>query len=159
MISLDPGKQTGIAAGFYGDNQPYTLLDVWQVSDGVTGFINWWNATAREVIRNYEWSFLQPTVMVSEKFILRANAFVADTEPLVIEGALQALWSLPIHWQPRTDKTLVDDRVLKEHGLWHTGKQVGWKDARDTNDAIIHSLAYLKKNKHIPTLEKYWGKE
>lgn len=159
MVSLDPGKQTGIAAGFYGDDQPYTLIDVWQISDGVTGFIEWWKKTGSAVIRNFEWAFLAPTEIVSEKFILRNNAFVADTEPLLIEGALQALWSLPVAWQQRSDKSLVTDKILRENGLWHTGKQVQWKDARDTNDAIIHALAYLKKNKHIPTLQKYWGKE
>lgn len=159
LLSLDPGKQTGIAAGVYGDNQPYMLLEVWQLSDGVTGFINWWNTTGKHLIRTYEWSFLQPTQIVSEKFILRSNAFVADTEPLLIEGALQALWSLPVTWQQRSDKSLVTDQTLRDNGLWHTGKQVQWKDARDTNDAIIHALAYLKKNKHIPTLQKYWGKE
>lgn len=159
LLSLDPGKQTGIAAGFYGDNQPYTLLKVWQVSDGVTGFINWWKTDGTKEIKLREWGFMQPTQIVSEKFILRSNAFVADTEPLLIEGALQALWSLPVAWQQRSDKSLVTDQTLRENGLWHTGKQVQWKDARDTNDAIIHALAYLKKNKHIPTLEKYWGKE
>jgi len=159
LLSLDPGKQTGIAAGVYGDDHPYMLIDVWQVSEGVTGFIKWWHDTGKHVIRNYEWAWLQPTQIVSEKFILRNNAFVADTEPLLIEGALQALWSLPVAWQQRSDKSLVGDNILRENGLWHTGKQVGWKDARDTNDAIIHAMAYLKKNKHIPTLQKYWGKE
>ncbi len=83
--------------------------------------------------------------------------FVADTEPLLIEGALSALHGGEIVWQLRSDKSLVEDSVLKDNGLWHTGKYVGWKDARDTNDAIIHALAYLKKNKHVPTLKKYWG--
>lgn len=159
ILSLDPGKQTGIAAAVYGDNHPYELLNVWQISDGVTGFINWWKTIGTPLIRKHEWEWLQPTQIVSEKFILRNNAFVADTEPLLIEGALQALWSLPVTWQQRSDKTLVPDNILRENGLWHTGKQVGWKDARDTNDAIIHAMAYLKKNKHIPTLQKYWGKE
>lgn len=149
MLSLDPGKQTGIALGSYGDDEPYELLNVWQVSGGLHGFIDWWRDQQR----------LLPTYLVCEKFVLRNNAFVADTEPLLIEGALRVLWGGDIEWQLPSDKSLVADTVLRENNLWHTGKQVGWKDAHDTNDAIIHALAYLKKNKHIPTLQKYWGKE
>lgn len=132
--------------GFYGDNEPYELLNVWQVSGGLHGFIDWW----RERLP------ILPTYLVCEKFVLRNNVFVADTEPLLIEGALRVLWGGDIEWQLPSDKSLVSDTVLRENNLWHTGKQVGWKDARDTNDAIIHALAYLKKNKHIPTLQKYW---
>jgi len=156
LLSLDPGKQTGIAAGFFGDNHPYELLKVWQLSDGLKGFLQWWNTEGVKQIRYREWAYKSEAVIVSEKFILRSNQFVADLEPLLIEGALQALWHYPIAWQQRSDKTLVEDSILKDNNLWHTGKQVDWKDARDTNDAIIHALAYLKKNKHIPTLKKYW---
>ena len=148
LLSLDPGKQTGIALGFYGD-EAYELLNVWQVAGGLNGFIDWWHD-------HYP---LNESVLVSEKFVLRNNAFVADTEPLLIEGALHVLYDNQIVWQLASDKSLVNDSVLRKNNLWHTGKQVGWKDARDTNDAIIHGLAYLKKNKHIPTLQKYWGEE
>ena len=148
LLSLDPGKQTGIALGTYGD-EAYELLNVWQVAGGLEGFIDWW----------HEHYPLNESVLVSEKFVLRNNAFVADTEPLLIEGALRVLYDANIVWQLPSDKSLVADTVLRENQLWHTGKQVGWKDARDTNDAIIHGLAYLKKNKHIPTLQKYWGKD
>ena len=58
-------------------------------------------------------------------------------------------------WQDRTQKALCKDEVLREHGLWLTGKQCNHTDARDIMDAQIHSLAYLKKF-HRPTLEKYW---
>jgi hypothetical protein len=156
LLSLDPGKQTGIALGYFGDNHPYELIKVWQISDGITGFLKWWNSEGVMNIKFREWQYKSESIIVCEKFILRSNQFVADTEPLLIEGALQALWHYPIIWQQRSDKTLVEDSTLKAHGLWHTGKQVGWKDARDTNDAIIHALGYLKKNKHVPTLKKYW---
>jgi len=146
LLSLDPGKQTGIALGTYGD-EAYELLNVWQIAGGLNGFIDWW----------YSHYPLNESVLVSEKFVLRNNAFVADTEPLLIEGALHVLYDNQIVWQLASDKSLVNDSVLRENNLWHTGKQVGWKDARDTNDAIIHGLAYLKKNKHIPTLQKYWA--
>ena len=158
VLSIDPGKQSGVALGIYGD-YGYELVKVWQISDGLQGFIEWWKETGHKVIVYREWAYMKPIVVVCEKFVLRSNQFVADTEPLLIEGALSALHNGDIVWQLRSDKSLVDDSVLKKNGLWHTGKQVGWKDARDTNDAIIHALAYLKKNKHIATLEKYWGKD
>lgn len=147
LLSIDPGKQTGIALGIYGDDEPYKLAEVWQVSGGLKGFIDWWR----------EHETLMPTYLVCEKFVLRNNAFVADTEPLLIEGALRVLWGGDIVWQLRTDKMFVTDQLLKEHGLWKTGKALGWKDCRDANDAIIHGLAFLRKQKHLPTLRKFWG--
>lgn len=135
--------------GVYGDDEPYQLLEAWQVSNGVKGFIDWW----------CEYQYLMPTYLVSEKFVLRSNAFVADTEPLLIEGALRVLWGGDIVWQLRTDKMFVTDELLKKHDLWQTGKVFGWKDGRDANDAIIHGLAYLRKQKHLPTLINYWGEE
>lgn len=154
--------QTGIAAGIFGSDQPYELLDVWQVGEGLTGFLDWWNKTGKTYLLFKTWAYQEEPVIVSEQFVLRSNPFVADTTPIIIEGALVALCDylkFSVTFQQRTNKALVNDSVLKEHGLWHTGKQVQWKDARDTNDAIIHALAFLKTNKHIPTLEKYWGKE
>jgi hypothetical protein len=151
LLSIDPGKQTGIAIGHYGDNEPYTLIKVWQISDGVTGFIEWWNKTGKQ------WK--NDATIVSEKFVLRgSNKFVADLEPVKIEGAMQALGIKPV-WQLRTDKMFVTDELLKEHNLWQTGKQFGWKDGRDANDAIVHALAYLRKGKHLETLKQYWSKE
>ena len=132
---------------------------MWQVADGLAGFVEWWREHGCKVVMFREWAYDKPITVVCEKFVLRSNSFVADTEPLLIEGALTALHNGNIVWQLRSDKSLVDDKVLKDHALWHTGKQVEWKDARDTNDAIIHALAYLKKNKHIPTLQKFWGEE
>lgn len=154
LVSIDPGKATGIAIGVFGDDHPYELLETHLVPNGIGGVIHWFDevfAFTNPDILNNELLF------VSEQFVARSNnKFVADTEPLLIEGALTAIIRDEIVWQLRTDKALVDDRILKTNGLWQTGKTHEWVDGRDVNDAIIHALAYLKKAKHIPTLNKYW---
>ena len=151
LISVDPGKATGVAVGTFSDTEPYKLYEIYQIQNGVEGFLEWLKT-------HPEW-LLKDIVWVSERFVLRgSNKFVADLEPVRIEGAMTALGIKPI-WQLRTDKMFVTDELLKEHGLWQTGKALGWKDGRDANDAIVHGLAYLRKNKHLPTLINYWGKE
>lgn len=147
-LSIDPGMATGIALGSFTDTTPWELVDRWIVKGGVEGFIHWYYAVAPVQALMGRW--------VSERFVLRDNDFIANCEPLRIEGAMLAFGLNPI-FQLRTDKALCKDDVLKEHGLWTTGKMVGHVDGRDANDAIIHALAYMKKQKHYPTLRKYWA--
>lgn len=152
LLSFDPGLQTGIAVGTYEFDQPYELVDYWQVPNGLDGFLDW----LKEHRRDFS---LDPDItIVSEKFVLRSQRFVADTTPLLIEGAMRALEMNPV-FQLRTDKVLVPDRILKENGLWVSAKYVQHTDGRDANDAIIHALAYLFKQKHKPTLKRYFGGE
>lgn len=146
IMSIDPGKSTGVAFGTYSDTQPYELVDVFQIPGGIVGFNEWLH-------NNHFTNLDEDYTVVSEKFVLRSsNAFVADVEPVRIEGLMYAYWGDRVIYQQRSDKTLVDDRILKEHGLWQTGSQHGWADGRDANDAIIHAIAYLKKQHHKPTL-------
>ena len=145
LLSIDPGVATGIALGWYEETHPYERTDVWIVKGGLDGFLEWYDTT-----------YIIADKWVAERFVLRDNDFVANTEPLRIEGAMEALRLHPTY-QLRTDKALCKDEVLKEHGLWVTGKMVGHSDGRDANDATIHALAYLKKQKHLPTLKKYWA--
>lgn len=148
LLSIDPGIATGIALGWYEQQHWYERIDCWIVKGGLDGFMHWYYADAPGEALMAQW--------VSERFVLRDNDFVANTEPLRIEGAMIALGLNPV-FQLRTDKALCKDDVLKEHKLWVTGKMVNHTDGRDANDATIHALAYLKKQKHIPTLKQYWG--
>lgn len=154
ILSIDPGESTGVAFGEYSDTDGYELVDCTQIQGGANGFLQW-------AVDNHFYDLHPELVVVSEKFVLRSsNQFVANVEPVRIEGVMLALWgSDRVVYQQRSDKTLVDDRVLKRHGLWQTGKEHGWVDGRDVNDAIIHGLAFLKKAHHRPTLRKYWGSE
>lgn len=148
LYTIDPGVATGIALGWYEETHAYDRTNVWIIKDGLSGFLDWFEDDQPVNPFNALW--------VSERFVLRDNDFVANTEPLKIEGALETLRLRPTY-QLRTDKALCKDEVLKEHGLWVTGKMVGHSDGRDANDATIHALAYLKKQRHLPTLKKYWA--
>jgi hypothetical protein len=99
LLSLDPGRNSGAALGYYDDIEPYTLVDRWQIHGGVDGFKRWW--------REGHWR--SADYLVVEKFILASdNEFTADLTPVHIEGALSVLLDdshlRPI-WQPRTDKS------------------------------------------------------
>jgi hypothetical protein len=162
LLSIDPGKNTGIAIGYYDAITPYILKERWQVHGGVAGFCKWWDENA---------AVLTPTIIVCEKFILdSSNRFLADLTPVEIEGALTAMM-FPFHtyivWQPRTDKAALTGYpataltksarqrarfdFLKRFGLFKPGT-----DNDDGNDAITHALVYLKRRRHAPTLQAFW---
>jgi hypothetical protein len=150
VMAIDPGKATGIARFAYREDLPLELVDAYTVPGGLDGILErpW-------LIEDAIGAFAVPF----EQFVLSAgNAFTPDLEAVKIEGGLQAV-GVTLNRQSRSDKALVGDSMLKRHGLWRTGKQVGWKDGRDANDAIIHGLAWAMKRRHRPTIERYWKKE
>lgn len=88
-----------------------------------------------------------------------------DLEPLRIEGAIRAMGIDPVWVQPAQQyfaggesksSTTNAHRWLKENGLHITGKDVGCKDANDARSALLHSISYLRRMKHKPTIEKYF---
>jgi hypothetical protein len=171
LLSIDPGKSTGIALGVYGDTVPYIRIGYWQVEGGLEGFCRWYeehDAGMVDVVDHVITLFGQDgggskhTVQldkVAEKFTLSSgNQYVADLTPVEIEGALYA-YGEDITWQSRSDKALVKDAVLKKNGMWLTGRMVGCKDARDANDATIHALVHMMRKRHIPTVRHYFTEE
>lgn len=113
-----------------------------------------------------------PDELVCEKFRPMPRAYKANEwESLRVEGAL-AMWAMtPITWQ-YNDQLLIGgmsqnrdrrrrtaenkraaDDVLREMGLWTTGKEIGMKDANDVNSAMKHLIAYLRNHDHQPTLD------
>jgi hypothetical protein len=162
MLSIDPGKNTGIALGYYDAISPYQLIARWQVHNGVEGFIEWWR-------REQPHHLMGVDEIVLEIFVLADNDFKADVTPLRIEGAIAALntTGIPIIEQDRTAKGSLTgyppeaktkaqrQRVrfdfLKEHGLFVAGTEND-----DSNDAITHSLVSLKRRHHAPTIKKFW---
>lgn len=156
-LSIDPGKVTGFALGHYTDDAPWTLDKVWVTHEGVLGFSDWyWN---RSLDSDFE---DQTTIM--ETFVLRDNPFLASLDGVEVIGFAKGLGMVG-RWQSRTAKSFsrtdkkAADKLLKAHGLWKTGKQVGHTDGRDVNDAIIHALAYMKHIKHVPSMLKYFPEE
>lgn len=88
-----------------------------------------------------------------------------DLEPLRIEGAIRAMGIDPVWVQPAQQyfaggdsksSTTNAHRWLKANGLHITGKDVGCKDANDARSALLHSISYLRRMKHKPTLDKYF---
>lgn len=149
LLSIDPGKATGIALGEYHKDIPYRLGNAWIIHGGVDGFIEFMIEHSL---------FYAVDQVVCERFVARDNGWVADIEAKAIEGALKAImYGTPIAFQDRNAKVLVPDSVLKEHGLWQTGSMVGHTDGRDANDAIIHALGWLMRRSHLSTLEFYFG--
>lgn len=161
LLSADPGKNSGVAFGYYDATTPYGLLKRWQIHNGLPGFVDWW----RNERPDYD-------ELVVEEFILSgANDFTADLAPVEIEGALYTLLSYDeyedVIFQPRQDKGLLcgyppdakspDQRqrvrfdFLDKFGLYVPGEE-----NIDSNDAITHALVSLRKRKHMPTMRKYW---
>ena len=149
LISIDPGRATGVCVGHYDDETPFTVDNA--------SILNF-EQTMAFLSECDDLRHFSITEFVVESFTLSAgNKFTADLAGVEIIGAIKYLgWN--VTWQPRTLKALVPDKVLKDGGLWLTGKDVGHTDARDANDAIIHSLAYLMRKNHVPTLKRYWGR-
>jgi len=148
ILSVDPGKATGIAYGYFDAKKPFELLDVAVVQGGARGLHEW--------IKSCNYYNLIDRV-VSEIFIPDGSAGGRETVSPQCEGVLIAHFD-EIVWQKRADKTWggmgaknVDQRI-KDLGLWVEGRDVNWTDGRDANDAIIHALQYLRTQRHMPTL-------
>lgn len=165
LLSIDPGDNTGIALGFFDAVTPYRLLERWQVHGGVTGFMAWLEAGYAADV----------DIIICEKFDLRNNDFVADTVPLLCEGALLAaqrfgdglVADTPIVWQgadrkwgligyPKTANTPDKRQRLRFQFLDRFGLFKAGTEFDDSNDAITHALVYLKGIRHYPSAFAFW---
>lgn len=151
---FDPGKATGVAICHWGEQAPFEVVEKYIVPGGPAGFGNF--------IRPMH-DLIGSDRIIYEKFIMRGGGPAVDLTGVQVEGVLLDWLSLEgydldrIVAQNRTHKHNVPDSILKAHGLWVTGKDVGWEDGRDANDAIIHGLYYAAfVEKHKPTLAKYF---
>jgi hypothetical protein len=149
LLSIDPGVTTGWSRWQYGLEDPLERVDWGVIRNGVEGFVQWWGRLPAGYV----------DIIVFEQFVL-GDDFVNDRtmQASKIEGALLmgVMPGFPLIFQRRVDKRAVPDWVLKRHGLWLTGSQVGHEDGRDVNDSQIHALAWGKRH-HLPSLERYFG--
>lgn len=117
--------------------------------------------------------------IIAEKFTPlsgQGHSLTLDAvEPLRCEGALIALGLMPAEfpheqWQrpavmyfsggsDLAAKKKASRAWLKSHDLLPTGKTVGQKDANDAVSATLHAFAYMRKMRHQPTMDHYWGQE
>lgn len=120
---------------------------------------------------------------IVEKFTPRPNGGgsglkLSTVEPLRIEGALIALGVVDDYVQGRQnpqwvqphaqyfsggkslpEKKKASREFLKAHDLHLTGKMVGCKDADDAISATLHSIGYMRKIGHVPSLRYYFPEE
>jgi hypothetical protein len=160
LLSADPGKNTGIALGYYDATTPYQLHQRWQVHRGLDGFIHWWRNDLPDEVDE----------IVVEKFVSKRGEMAPDLSGVPIEGVI-ALGAydlgIPVIWQtaaqkgslvgyPESARTKAQrQRVrfnfLDRHGLFKAGTEND-----DSNDAITHALISLKVRRHAPTLRRFF---
>ena len=169
LIAIDPGISSGVATFSYTDTEPATLVAVEQLPFGVGGI-----GSLMDTLWTHTGTI---DTVVCERFVpLSEDGFshTSDSlEPLRIEGALIDRWIMPAdyaddRWQRAscqlitglgsdTTRKQASNALLKEHGMWVTGVDVGLPDADDAISAIKHGIYYLKNTlRHRPTIEKFW---
>ena len=136
------------------DDEPIEREAYLLVQGGIEGFDEWFSNTFWDDDR-----FTRDDVMVCEEFIQDGRTPKVDTNALLIQGYLIGAWGFnDVKWQRNAMKNAkTGDALLKQHGLWLTGKQVGWKDGRDVNDSQLHALAWAKNN-HAPSQDYFFPK-
>lgn len=167
VISLDPGESSGAAVLSYGDYAA-ELVDAFQVSGGVTGFL-----ALLDMLREYEGQ----GTWICEKYSPRpstATGFQQSLKtslPLVCEGVLIGRGLMPVHTSSekryrdpslqyfsggsgKAERKKRQHAFLKANGFYKTGKDFGTPDADDFRSAASHGLAYLARElHHKPTFE------
>lgn len=151
LIAIDPGMRTGMVWGSYSKTQPFERMGFTQIDGGL-------DALAGRISGEYS------AVVVCEKFKTRPMARsykLAELEPIRIEGFLRGIfpdikWQWPEQRKLTTGPMKESEDILKNAGLWLTGKDLGMNDANDANAAQLHALAYLRNIGHLPTVERYW---
>lgn len=153
LLSIDPGKATGVSFWLVPQNKPIERINYQLVQDGLLGFSKWF-ANFTGFAYAFKWDLI-----ILEEFIQDGRTPKVDLNAIEIQGYLKAdaLFNkdkeLVLHRNSK--KTTVGDKILKDNNLWVTGKQVDWADGRDVNDSQLHALAWGKEN-HKPTLEHFW---
>lgn len=144
FLSVDPGRRTGISLCHYSKGTPLTLLASWDVPFGVPGFFDWYR-TEEPIVQ----------FIVYESFDLREGKHGVDLTPVEVIGALKILaleLEIPLHDQPPAGRLqAVSDDVLRKFDMYQPGK--AHRNERESNR---HAVWWMKKQKHLPTLEKGW---
>lgn len=156
LLSIDPGKSTGIARLAY-DDTSVVFEGGWQFSGGARELIHWCDNLTL-VKGGYR--------VIAEKFTARNTqgfSYTTDSlEPLRCEGVLLALGLMPDYtvaeksWRDpglqylvggkeKADKKKRQHKFLKDSGFYLTGKDLGSPDADDYRSAAAHGIAYLAR--------------
>ena len=148
IVSVDPGKRTGIAFIHFDDDAPALVTYTFDVDGGVKGFIGWL-AEFDDIFQGQEF------FVVYENFKPREGKHGVGTDASEVIGALlywAHLRNVPAVPQPADGRMqAVPNEVID--------KFVGAYGNSDRNfkEAARHAVWYLKNAKHIPTIKKGWG--
>ena len=140
LVAIDPGGDRGHTGVVRIEYTPDTLPRL--VSSCV--LLSGWEGIA-------DWVPEVADTIVIERFVDR-HVPGADTSVLLTEGALLGAYrrlGVPVVRQPASGKnTAVPNAVLKQLGMWITGDH-----HHDRTEAARHALLWLRKQRHVPTLE------
>lgn len=154
LLSIDPGKSTGVALFSYSESVPATLVTAWQFDGGLSGFLRWHRDHTYEYIEgpevlinvkgddgNFEdigdtmFGWLHYTTVVSEKFTpLQNRGFnltLDSVEPLRIEGALVAMGLLP-DYGPKVPS-------------WQRPNEMYWVPGKNAVEKRRNQVAWVKE--------------
>lgn len=138
VLWLDPGVKTGVCL-FNADTLKVELFKI--IPNGLTGFQEW--VEFGEVPEH--------DVLGCESFELEEGTHGVDLTPVEIIAYLKSL-GMPIVWQRRNQRgknKLISITVLKRAGLYP--KRGELKEGHQVA-ALQHLLAYLVRQRHLPTI-------
>lgn len=174
-LTIDPGMENGVCLFSWHDSGPLKIEHRWQFPGGAEALAKFLLLkliiTDRQVVILHG-GMLHLDVVVVEKFTPRPHESfqltLKSVEPLRGEGVAIGLGLGPsITWQEPAaqyfmggtdlaDKKKRSRAFLKNYNLLPTGKEFARPDANDAISATLHSFAYLRRIKHLPTLRAYF---
>ena len=185
-LSIDPGMSTGMCEFTWGDDEPFKPVSLLQFSGGAGTLAKVVKHLRLSVDRDGTMMMRDEDddgesgvldALVVEKFTPRSARAGAEfsltrdsAEPLRCEGVLVGLgledqieWGEPSmqYFMGGADLKERKQRArafLRENGLYTTGSMVGQKDADDAISAELHAIAWLRRKRHMPTLQALFRK-
>lgn len=161
LLSIDPGKSTGIVLLKYDEGTLPEIDRAWQFGGGAPELVNWFTSVYLGIAPDVDYT-------IAEKFNARNTqgfSYTTDSlEPLRCEGVLLS-FSEPDEWvQPpqqyiaggsgKAERKKWQHRMLKDLGFYRTGRDFDTPDADDFRSAAAHGLSWLLRNKHQPTYDE-----
>lgn len=176
VLAFDPGVSSGVALASYSDDEPFDLVDVWQIGNGIEGLLDWLDEHIPDqgspVKKKEGAKSISLATIVCEKFVPRTALTLKQSIPLVGEGVLIGRGLMPPYdpkidlWQAPSrqystfggkdlaDKKKTARRRLKDLGWYRMPKELGTPDSDDAMSATLHALSYVVHTlKHKPTFD------
>ena len=147
IMSVDPGKRTGVALVHFNDTMPAGYDNSWDVPGGLEGWAAW--ITEHQDLFLYREFFI-----VYESFTLREGVHGVCTDAPEVIGAVLTWakdWDVPAVPQPPAGRMkAVPNKVLDKFHKFRGNAE------RNEKEAFRHAVWYLKNAKHLPTIRKGW---